>query len=257
MAEIELCWNITASCNQACKYCHRFLYPCNLSLEQNQLILNKLHQKGIKKITWTGGELLTYPQIEVLLKQSHEFGIENKIVTNGLWLNEEFAKQTFACLNRISFSIDSLSPLVNEKLGRGAKHGDTFLKVVALHEKYGKHIGLSINSVATAINLDDLFDLGAQIKHLPVDEWRIFQFMPLRDLAKVNKEMFLIEDETYQKEITNLKQTFPNINIVTRDIQDFEKKYVLILANADVVVTKNGQDEVIGNMLDDNFNFCV
>ena len=54
----EICWNITARCNQACKYCHRFLNVKDLTYEENLKILSKLSQSGATEITWTGGEAL-------------------------------------------------------------------------------------------------------------------------------------------------------------------------------------------------------
>ena len=40
MKELEICWNITARCNQNCKYCHRFLNLQDLSFDENLQILN-------------------------------------------------------------------------------------------------------------------------------------------------------------------------------------------------------------------------
>lgn len=255
MDNLELCWNITAACNQACKYCHRFLYPKNLTYELNQKILNKLNKAGIDEITWTGGEALMFENIDQLIKSSYEMGIKNKIITNGMLLDEERAKKLMPLLSKISFSIDSLSQDINELLGRGKNHGDTFKKVVKLCKEFGAHLQFAINSVATKINAHHLYELGREIEQLKVSEWRIFQFMPLRDIAKINKDLFLISDEEFRENIKKLRETFPDINIVTRNISDFEKKYVLILANGDIVVTKEGKDVIIGNALEENFKF--
>ena len=46
MIEKEICWNITARCNQNCKYCHRFLKVKDLSFSENLSILNNLKQAG-------------------------------------------------------------------------------------------------------------------------------------------------------------------------------------------------------------------
>ena len=50
----ELCWNITARCNENCKYCHRFLSPKDLTREENFKILNNIMTSGIKNVTFTG-----------------------------------------------------------------------------------------------------------------------------------------------------------------------------------------------------------
>ena len=48
------------------------------------------------------------------------------------------------------------------------------------------------------------------------------------------------------KERTNIK------NIDTRIEEDMEKKYILILANGDIMITKNGYDEKVGNALENS-----
>ena len=74
--EKEVCWNITARCNQSCKYCHRFLEVKDLPYENNLYILNNLINCDINSITWTGGEALLLDRIDELLKYSYEKGIK-------------------------------------------------------------------------------------------------------------------------------------------------------------------------------------
>lgn len=82
MQKQEVCWNITARCNQSCKYCHRFLDIDELEYEKNKAILMKMIEEGITEITWTGGEALLYPRIIELLKIAKEHGIKSKLITN-------------------------------------------------------------------------------------------------------------------------------------------------------------------------------
>ncbi|MCI8621229.1 MAG: hypothetical protein HFJ50_05815 [Clostridia bacterium] len=53
MEKKKVCWNITAKCNQNCKYCHRFTDIKELTFEENKRILENLIKDGITNITWT------------------------------------------------------------------------------------------------------------------------------------------------------------------------------------------------------------
>ena len=70
MKEKEICWNITARCNQNCKYCHRFLNVKDLTFDENLTILKNLIDAEVNCITWTGGEALLLDGIDELLKYS-------------------------------------------------------------------------------------------------------------------------------------------------------------------------------------------
>ena len=79
--------------------------------------------------------------------------------------------------------------------------------------------------------------------------WRIFKFMPLREKAVTNKDEFNISMEEYLKVVKTIKNQSNIKNIDTRIQEDMEKKYILILANGDIVVTSNGIDKKVGNAL--------
>jgi hypothetical protein len=76
--------------------------------------------------------------------------------------------------------------------------------------------------------------------------------MPLREKAVVNKDEFDISIEDYSKVVDIVKQKTNVSRIDTRVEDDMEKKYVLILANGDIVITNKGKDKVVGNALKDS-----
>lgn len=251
MQEKEICWNITTRCNQKCKYCHRFLGISDLSYEENEQILNNLIRDGIEAITWTGGEALLYPNLIKLVKKAKENGIKNKLITNGLILAQNNQlREICDYLDSLTLSLDSINDGVNIELGRGQNHYSNIKKV--LEYVKDKDLKLNINTVVNKKNITELEDLGKFLNEYKVNSWRVFQFMPLRETAEINKEQFEISDEEFESKKL-LFQKFENINRVDyRQEKDMEDKYVLLVANGDIIKTENGKDVKKGNALYQN-----
>ena len=252
---IELCWNITSECNQCCRYCHRFLNIKKLDFENNKKILQMLHTSGIKKITWTGGEALILPYLDDLLKLSCGMGIENKLITNGILLTESRLKKIYPYLNIVTLSIDSTDPEINKMIGRGENHFNIIKERIELLNKYG--VKYSINTVLNKLNINDIYKFSEFIADKNPAEWRIFKFLPLRGTSLKTKDIFDISQDEYDKMVNGIRIAHPKINIVTRQIKDFEKLYLLILANGDVFVTQNASDKRLGNLLEQSFEEII
>ncbi len=255
--EKEICWNITARCNQNCKYCHRFLNISDLSYEQNLSILNNLEESGINSITWTGGEALLLTGIDDLLECSYNKGIKNKIITNGKLLTKERIDKIYKYLDSITLSIDSVDDDINDSLGRGKCHFQEIKEILDYIKEKKYDIKIRINSVVCKNNSSNFNELVDFLNNYNIYSWRIFKFMPLREKAIINKETFDISMNEYSKVVDMIKQQSKIKNIDTRIEEDMEKKYVLILANGDIVITNNGKDEKVGNALFDSLSYLI
>lgn len=257
MKEKEICWNITARCNQNCKYCHRFLNVKDLTLDENLTILKNLIDAGVNCITWTGGEALLLDGIDELLKYSYEHNIKNKIITNGKLLTPEKIDKIYRYLDSVTLSIDSIDDDINDSLGRGREHRSE-IKEILDYIKFKKYnVKVRINSVVCKNNIDVFDNLIAFLNDYDIYSWRIFKFMPLREKAVVNKEKFNITMNEYLDVVLKVKENSKIKNIDTRIEEDMEKKYILILANGDIVITNNGKDEKVGNALYDSIEDYV
>ena len=249
--EKEICWNITARCNQNCKYCHRFLNINDLTFEENINILNNLEDSGVTSITWTGGEALLLKGIDDLLKVSYEKGIKNKIITNGKLLTPKRIDKIYKYLDSITLSIDSVSDNINDSLGRGKNHFQEVKKILDYISEKKYDVKIRINSVVCKNNINSFGDLTSFLNNYNIYSWRVFKFMPLREKARVNKESFDISLSDYNEVIRYIRLNSNIKNIDTRIEEDMEKKYVLILANGDIVITNKGKDKKFGNALTD------
>ena len=248
MQKKEVCWNITTRCNQNCKYCHRFLGINDLSYEENEKILNNLIKDGITDITWTGGEALLYPNLVGLLKKAKQSGIKNKLITNGMLLAQtDENKEICNYLDSLTLSIDSTNHKTNAELGRGINHYEN-IKTILDYVK-NKELKLNINTVVSKKNIDQLEELGKFLNKYKINSWRVFQFMPLRETAEKNREQFEISDTEFESKKDVFKK-FENIDRVDyRQEKDMEDKYVLLVANGDIIKTENGKDVKKGNAL--------
>ncbi len=250
--EKEICWNITARCNQACKYCHRFLNIKELSYEENYKILSQLSKSGIKEITWTGGEALLVDGIDRLLRHASNLGIKNKIITNGKLLTKERIDKIFKYLDSITLSIDSVDNDTNDSLGRGFNHYEEIKNIMDYIKEKKYDVKIRINSVICKINMNDYLNVIKFLNNYNIYSLRLFKFMPLRELAIINKELFDITDEEYNNIVSSVKETSVCKNIETRTTSDMEKKYILILADGSIVITEDGRDIKMGNALIDS-----
>lgn len=244
----EVCLFLTLRCNQKCKYCHRFLGIGDLDLEHNKEVINQIVQDGITNMTFTGGEPLLYPNILELLKLAEEKGIKGKLITNGhILATQPEMREIYNHLDSITLSIDSINNELNEKMGRGYDHFRNIKTV--LDSLKGNDLKVNINTVVSKMNITYIEELGNFLKEYNINTWRIFKFIPLRETAKLNKDMFEISKADFRVN-RPLFTSFSNIKkIEFREENDMESKYVLIMPNGNVVITENEQDVTIGNIL--------
>lgn len=247
----KVCWNIVSRCNQNCKYCHRFINIRELDYKENEKILYNLIRDGITHITWTGGEALLYPELYKLIKISKENGIYNRIITNGKLLEQNYEILNY--LDDLTISLDSIKSKTNDILGRGEKHFTNIhniLNYIKL-ENY-KKLKVNINTVVNKQNLEEIEELGDFLNNYKIGIWKLYQFMPLRESAEKNREIFEITNFEFDSVLRKVYEKYENISSVTFKKQEDLEKNILILANGDIIKTENGIDFLLGDAINDN-----
>ena len=87
----SICWDITSRCNEHCGFCYRNPQCKELNLEANKIILKKLIDFGVDKISFVGGEPLLYKDIFELLEWGKSYAQDKtvfSITTNAVLLTE-------------------------------------------------------------------------------------------------------------------------------------------------------------------------
>ena len=73
-------------------------------------------------------------------------------------------------------------------------------------------------------------------------------FFPVRDKALENKEKLEIDDTSFLEIVHKLKEDYPSINIVHMMNDQIQQQYPGVRANGDLIITRNFQDNILGNM---------
>jgi MoaA/NifB/PqqE/SkfB family radical SAM enzyme len=99
-------------CNLACTYCNEFddFSPPVPTAEMLRRI-DKLADLGTTIITFSGGEPLLHPDVDVLIRHVYDRGIIATLITNGLLLTPQRIKAlNRARLHQLQISIDNVFP---------------------------------------------------------------------------------------------------------------------------------------------------
>ena len=177
--------SLTDKCNLRCVYCmpedkvyENNLINDTLSFNDYKFIINGLSQVGIKKIKFTGGEPLLYPQLIELIKYAHyECNIDDiSITTNGIGLNEIAYELKRSGLKSVNISLDSLKSYKYKSITRGGNLTDV-LKSINRCLELG--IKVKINCVVIKrFNDDEVYDFIEMANYYPIDV-RFIELMPL------------------------------------------------------------------------------
>ncbi len=133
-------------CNLACKYCNEYddRSPPVPTAEMLRRI-DCLAALGLGVLTFSGGEPLLHPDLDLLIQRVRERSMMAGVITNGFLLNQERIRRFNAAgLDYLQISIDNVQP--DEVSLKSLKTLDSRLVMLAQHAEF--HV--NINSVLGA-----------------------------------------------------------------------------------------------------------
>lgn len=225
MKELVVNWHITEKCNYKCKYCfaHWEKRACRdlvnsaedsiKLLDQIAKLPSMLNFESLR-LNLVGGETFLYPeQIIHLVEQAKQRKMRLSAITNGSLLDDELNQIIGNNFDIIGFSVDSIHPLTNEKIGRTNKKDRNNIESIINHIKAIKRINPTITlKINTVVNKLNYFENMGEFIHLAnPDKWKIFQMLPLLDKAdpliitEEQFQLFLKNHEKYQEIISTEK----------------------------------------------------
>lgn len=197
---IKIQWKITNKCNLHCKHCYLGkLDGFELSYDKVMEITDTIINSNVMEVTLSGGECLTYPGIENVIKKLINAGIKVDVFTNALLLKNILDKIDKNIKNKSDLlfyvSVDGLKES-HEKI-RGKNTFDKTLNNI----KYAIKLGYPVvtNTVINSINYYDIMNMIILLKKIGVKDVQlsnlIMQGSATKDLkVSLEKQINLKDD---------------------------------------------------------------
>lgn len=185
-------WEVTRSCNLACKHCraeaHCDPYPGECDTRAAKAFIDTLPDVGSPIIIFTGGEPLLRPDIFELASYARDKGLRAVMAPNGTLVTPETAANIRdSGIQRCSISID----------GADAAHHDAFRGVPGAFDgamrgiKNLRDAGVEfqINTTVTKNNLLHFKEIFALANELGAAAWHIFLLVPMGRAAQLRDQV--------------------------------------------------------------------
>lgn len=177
-----IAWEVTRSCNLACKHCraeaHTEPYPGELSTAEAKALIDTFPLVGNPIIIFTGGDPMMRADVYDLIAYAASKGLHCAFSPNGTLITPENARKIKAAgVERCSISID----------GADAASHDAFRGVPGAFDAsmrgidYLKNAGLAfqINTTVTRSNLASFKRIFELCERIGAAAWHIFLLVPM------------------------------------------------------------------------------
>lgn len=196
-------FHLVKPCNMKCKFCYatynNFDIQNQLDISEVCIILLKLKEAGVEKVTFAGGEPMLYKDLDKAIIYAKSIGLVTSIITNGSRIKEQWLIDMQSHLDWIGISIDSLNHKTNELIGRQDKITYDYNVIVSLINKY--NYKLKINTVVNIYNQDEF--MASFITQSKTTRWKIFD--TLRVEGQNDEQFNSIKSTRFDKFIENNK----------------------------------------------------
>ena len=177
-----IAWEVTRSCNLACRHCraeaHPEPYPGELSTAEAKALIDTFPQVGDPIVIFTGGDPMMRPDVYELGAYATAKGLRCVMSPNGTLITPENARRIKeAGFQRCSISIDGADAASHDAFRCVPGAFDASLRGI----EYLKSVGVEfqINTTVTKNNLASFKDIFHLCERLGAAAWHIFLLVPM------------------------------------------------------------------------------
>ncbi len=175
-AKVKLLWQ----CNLSCVFCRLPEPGVVMSRQTASALGRELAGQGLRKVHFSGGEVLLHPDCFPIFADWAGLGIQVNLTSNGLLMGkEEVRRLEEAGVHSVSLSIDSAERKVHDRL-RGLKGSHKAVVRAAERIAARGRIKLRINTVVTSKTVRGLAGLRELVRGLgPKVTWKLIAVDPV------------------------------------------------------------------------------
>lgn len=252
----SVCWDITSQCNEHCGFCYRNPFNPNLDLEDNKIIIKKLIDFGVGKISFVGGEPLLYDGLLELVRYGKKYSNQNvsfSITTNAILLtqmnsnvmtvDEEKMSEILELFDWVTFSLDADNGITQHKMGRNVFHYERVIKLLEYINTSEHDNKIKINTVVSQVNRSCIAGMYEILSYYHVKRWKLFRFLPSRGNAAEQIEKYYISEKDFIEILDKIKllNAMHKIKVTANGYEDFDNSYITISSDGRLVVYKNNK----------------
>jgi len=185
-------WEVTRSCNLACKHCraeaHPEPYDGELSTKEAKALIDTFPDVGNPIIIFTGGEPMMRHDVYELIEYAKTKGLRCVMAPNGTLITPETAqKMKAAGIERCSISIDAPEAVQHDEFRGELGAFDASMRGIQYLKDAG--IEFQINTTVTKNNLHLFKNIFNLCEDLGASAWHIFLLVPTGRAVELGTEV--------------------------------------------------------------------
>lgn len=252
-------FHVVKPCNMRCKFCYATFEDMRviqqLPEKEAFLILDKLKEAGLEKITFAGGEPLLYKHLPNVIRYSKQIGLTTSIITNGWFLTNGFLSLMKNDLDWIGVSIDSIDAKTNVKIGR--VHKNFTMDYYSLIERIKRHgYKLKINTVVNRFNEKE--SMQGFIDFANPSRWKIFDTLRVEGQNdKQFEEIRTTKREEGYEGFKHFVERHSHPSMVVENNEAMTGSYLLIDPQGRLFENSQGKHTYSSKLQDNDIDLCL
>lgn len=180
VALTNLMLEVTSSCNFDCIHCYcprRHPESSDLSFDEICRLIDYISHNGVKQLTITGGEPFLRQDLNDIITNAVEKGLQVTVFSNGFLISDAIAKNMQSLNVNFQISLHGSSAAIHDSICQTNGAFDKAIGAIQLLITNG--VPVSIMTTLMKENIHDMVNISQLCFSLGVTQWQAAEFIPV------------------------------------------------------------------------------